>query len=118
MPAERNSWFLFMVMSAWETCLYNEKFGREQTIMAENCQIQTPEKYVRHMLDYIDYNTGIYGKRILENSCGTGNILLEIVTRYIENAQAKNISLRDIQAGLSRDIYAYEIDKNRMLTPI
>lgn len=52
--------------------------------MASNCQIPTPQEYVIHMLDYIGYSKKLYGKRVLENSCGEGNILLEIVTRYIE----------------------------------
>ena len=46
--------------------------------MASNCQIPTPQAYVRQMLDYIDYSEDLYGKRVLENSCGEGNILLEV----------------------------------------
>ncbi len=79
--------------------------------MAGNFQIPTPEEYVIHMLDYIGYNSDIYGKSVLENSCGTGNILLEMVTRYIKNAQKEKIDVRDIEIGLSRDFYAYEIDE-------
>lgn len=80
--------------------------------MASNCQIPTPQVYVQQMLDYIDYSEDLYGKRVLENSCGEGNILLEIVTRYIENAKKEKRSLDDIKLGLSRDIVAYEIDKD------
>ena len=52
-------------------------------IMGVNCQIFTPENYVELLLDNIDYNTNLYGKRILENACGDGNILTVIVKRYI-----------------------------------
>lgn len=78
--------------------------------MAGNCQIPTPPEYVRHMLDYIGYAKNLYGKTVLENSCGEGNILLEIVTRYIESAKEENRSSDEIKVGLNRDIIAYEID--------
>lgn len=80
--------------------------------MASNCQIPTPQEYVIHMLDYIGYSKKLYGKRVLENSCGEGNILLEIVTRYIEDAKKEKYSLDDIKVGLNRDIVAYEVDKS------
>lgn len=78
--------------------------------MAGNCQIPTPPEYVRHMLDYIGYSKKLYGKTVLENSCGEGNILLEIVGRYIESAKEEKRSLDEIKIGLNRDIIAYEID--------
>lgn len=77
--------------------------------MAGNCQIPTPQEYVRHMLDYVGYRDHLYGKSVLENSCGEGNVLLEIVTRYIESAE-DDYSSDDIKEGLGRDIVAYEID--------
>ena len=78
--------------------------------MANNCQIPTPEIYVNQMLDYIGYSVNLYGKKVLENSCGEGNILLQIVKRYIESGIKENYSLCQIKSGLSRDIVAYEID--------
>lgn len=78
--------------------------------MANNCQIPTPEIYVNQMLDYIGYSTDLYGKKVLENSCGEGNILLQIVKRYIESGIKENYSLCQIKSGLNRDIVAYEID--------
>lgn len=84
---------------------------RKLKVMAGNCQIPTPQEYVRQMLDYIDYSKNLYGKKVLENSCGKGNILLEIVTRYIKSAREENRSTDDIERGLGRDIVAYEIDK-------
>ena len=78
--------------------------------MASNCQIPTPETYVNQMLDYIGYSANLYGKKVLENSCGDGNILLQIVRRYIESGIKENYSSREIEAGLKRDIDAYEVD--------
>ena len=79
--------------------------------MASNCQIQTPQKYVQQMLDYVDYSKKLYGKKVLENSCGEGNILLEVVKRYIESAKSEKHSAEEIKNGLNKDIEAYEIDK-------
>lgn len=79
--------------------------------MPDNCQIPTPSEYVKAMLDYAGYKKNLFGKRILENSCGEGNILCEIVRRYIEDAIASGYSRADIVTGLERDIEAYEIKK-------
>ena len=79
--------------------------------MASNCQIPTPQKYVQQMLEYVDYSKKLYGKKVLENSCGEGNILLEVVKRYIESAKSEKHSAEEIKNGLNKDIEAYEIDK-------
>lgn len=74
--------------------------------MASNCQIPTPEIYVDQMLDYIGYSGNLYGKKVLENSCGEGNILLKIVMRYIESAKRREYTSCEIKEGLQRDIVA------------
>lgn len=80
--------------------------------MNKKCQIFTPHKYVNLMLDIVGYNKELYGKKILENSCGQGNILAKIVERYIEDCLNKKISKTEIKKGLESDIIAFEIDKN------
>ena len=82
--------------------------------MANNCQISTPKKYVSQMLKYAKYKENIFGKRVLENSCGEGNVLTEIVKNYIKDARKKKISEDKILYGLEHDIIAYEIDKNKI----
>lgn len=47
--------------------------------MNKKCQIFTPENYVIELLDSVGYTENLYGKKILENSCGDGNILAIIV---------------------------------------
>lgn len=79
--------------------------------MASNCQISTPQEYVIKLLDSVCYSKNLYGKKVLENSCGEGNVLIEIVKRYIESAKEEKYSLDEIKEGLSRDIVAYEIDE-------
>lgn len=79
--------------------------------MNKKCQIFTPENYVEELLDCINYSENIYNKKVLENACGDGNILINIVRRYITDCIRQNLTKNQIQIGLSNDIYAYEIDK-------
>ena len=78
--------------------------------MSINCQIPTPSKYAKQLLDSAGYNSNLYGKRILENSCGEGNILCNIVERYINDSFSRGIESEKVKVGLQRDIIAYEID--------
>lgn len=63
------------------------------------------------MLDEAGYLTDLAGKRVLENSCGKGNVMVEIVHRYISDCKAKGLSIRQIQQGLRQDIIGYEVDQ-------
>ena len=78
--------------------------------MNKKCQVFTPENYVRELLDSVGYTEHLYGKKILENSCGDGNILVAVVQRYIDDCIAKGFSRTRIKNGLARDIYGVEID--------
>ena len=78
--------------------------------MAENCKIYTPDNWVGILLDEVGYKTDLYGKRVLENSCGTGNILRRIVERYITDAIAHGYSVEQIKEGLEHDIVGLEVD--------
>ena len=78
--------------------------------MNKKCQVFTPEDYVRELLDSVGYKHNLYGKRILENSCGDGNILVAVVQRYIDDCLANGFSRTRIKNGLEKDIYGVEID--------
>lgn len=80
--------------------------------MAENCKIYTPDNWVGILLDEVGYKTNLYGKRVLENSCGTGNILRRIVERYILDAVKNEYTNEQIKEGLQRDIIGLEIDQD------
>lgn len=41
----------------------------------EKCQIFTPDDIVKSMLDHLGYSDHLYGKTILESSCGNGQFL-------------------------------------------
>jgi len=75
-----------------------------------NYQVPTPSEYVSLMLNYAGYQDHLYGKRILENSCGEGNILVEIVKRYIQSAIKERIDSDEIIRGLECDVIAFETD--------
>lgn len=78
--------------------------------MNKKCQVFTPENYVRELLDSVGYTEHLYGKKILENSCGDGNILVAVVQRYIDDCVVNGLSRTRIKNGLARDIYGVEID--------
>lgn len=78
--------------------------------MNRKCQVFTPKNYVEELLDSVGYIKNLYGKKILEDSCGDGNILVAVVQRYIDDCVMKGLSKSDIKKGLSRDIYGVEID--------
>lgn len=78
--------------------------------MNTKCQVFTPEDYVKELLDSVGYTQQLYGKRILENSCGDGNILVVIVQRYIDDCLVQGLSRTKIKNGLGRDIWGAEID--------
>ena len=79
--------------------------------IADKCQIFTPENYVKELLDSVGYCKDILNKTILENSCGDGNILVEIVKRYIEEAIKQKYSKERIKECLQDNIFGFEIDK-------
>ena len=81
--------------------------------MNKKCQVFTPENYVKKLLDSIGYTKNLQGKKILENSCGDGNILVAIVQRYIDDGVLNGLSEEEIRLGLSRDIYGIEIDQKQ-----
>lgn len=76
------------------------------------CQIQTPALYVSRLLDQAGYRSDLIGKKILENSFGEGNVLYEIVRRYIQDGLKRNIALEKIRVGLTNDIIGYETDSS------
>ena len=75
-----------------------------------NCKIFTPQNVVISMMDMLGYKENLYGQKILENSCGDGRFLEEIVKRYIDDCRRRGYTEDEILSGLARDIWAYEID--------
>ncbi len=76
----------------------------------KKCQVFTPTEYAEKMLDIVGYKKDIVGKKVLENSCGDGNILLKIVERYLKECFRKKMTHESIKKAIKLDITAYEID--------
>lgn len=78
----------------------------------DKCQKFTPPDMVESMLDLANYKNVLAGKKVLENSFGSGNIMIAIVKRYIEDSISAGISPEAISGGLKNDIYGVELDKD------
>lgn len=76
----------------------------------KECQVFTPMETVIYMLDLINYRAGIFGKTVIDNSCGHGNFLIEVVRRFIEDAMTQNISRTRIKTALQTCIWGCDID--------
>lgn len=76
------------------------------------CQHFTPSNIVESMLDLAGYKENLIGVTVLENSFGCGNIIKEVVKRYIEYGLSKKVSKKKISEGLGKDIYGIELDEN------
>lgn len=80
-----------------------------------NEQIFTPDWVVNMMLDKIGYrpSADIHDKHIIDNSCGDGAFLVEIVDRYIKHGILnRDISKNELKKGLEKYIHGIEIDSN------
>lgn len=77
-----------------------------------NEQIFTPYNIVNLMLNNIKYTqeNDIVNKHIIDNSCGNGAFLCEIVRRYIDHCIKNNINNNIIVSNLEQYIHGIEID--------
>ncbi|MGL5056457.1 MAG: Eco57I restriction-modification methylase domain-containing protein [Fusobacteriaceae bacterium] len=87
----------------------------EQESIIDKCQIFTPREYAAKLLDYVGYKKKLFGKKIIENSCGDGGILKVIIERYIQEVMTYK-SLSEVKFGLENDIYGVELDKKHYET--
>ena len=79
--------------------------------MTNRCQVFTPKPYVIKMLNAINYKGNrVLKKYVLENSCGEGNILIQVVSRYIKIALKAQYSVEQIKVDLETYIIGFEID--------
>lgn len=83
----------------------------------KNCQVMTPSNVVRLMLDHIGYyGQNVRRKHIIDNSCGDGNFLIEIIRRYFYAIESSGDYYRsDDQYSLEIFEYVHGIEKDRVL---
>ncbi len=77
----------------------------------KKCQIFTPKEIVNYMLDLANYTTQIFGRKIIDNSCGNGQILIEVVKRFIIDGLEQGNSIKEIKSSIEQCIFGCEIDE-------
>ncbi|TPE58108.1 hypothetical protein FJO69_00425 [[Mycoplasma] falconis] len=78
--------------------------------------VYTPKFIVDLMLDKIGYkDQNLLKKHIIDNSCGEGAFLIEIVDRYIKNYFIFNNDLKQLKKELETYIHGIEINKESFL---
>ena len=75
-------------------------------------QVFTPDYLVADILDFCGYveSPRILGKHIIDNSCGEGAFLCEIVGRYCRAFRAGNDDIALLKDELQTYIHGIEID--------
>ena len=74
-------------------------------------RVYTPDYIIRTILDMAQYSgENVLNKHVIDNSCGDGAFLCEIVNRYCNAAIDKKISKVDLISQLENYIHGIEID--------
>lgn len=85
------------------------KMGKEKTLG----QIFTPSYLVQDILDLAGYKSShlILKKHVIDNSCGAGAFLVEVVDRYCHAYQTEHPKGRSLQRELETYIHGIELDE-------
>jgi len=76
--------------------------------MANRYEIYTPKHIFNKMLNLIDYSGNkIINKKIIDNSCGEGAFLVEILKRLIIEIKNNNFTIGEIKYILENNILWY-----------
>lgn len=74
-------------------------------------RVYTPDFIVRLILDFGGYdNSSVLQKHVIDNSCGDGAFLTEIVRRYCKIFLAQNQNPGNLSRDLAQYIHGIEID--------
>jgi len=81
----------------------------------ENGRIYTPDYIVNSILNLSGYTgPAILKKHVIDNSCGDGAFLVEIVRRYCSVAKEANLSPEEIREDLMQYIHGIEIESTEL----
>lgn len=84
---------------------------KDISIEKENGRFYTPNYIVQNILDMSGYHDcKILKKHVIDNSCGDGAFLIEIVKRYYAEAKKANYSPKEIKKDLETYIHGIEIE--------
>ena len=74
-------------------------------------RVYTPDYLVKLILDFGGYdNPNLLGKHVIDNSCGDGAFLKEIVKRYCSQFLSKSDGLEELKRELTLYIHGIELD--------
>ncbi len=78
-----------------------------------NGRVYTPDYIVKNILDLSGYcGDKILQKHVIDNSCGDGAFLKEVVKRYCEESISKNVDIAIIKKDLQTYIHGIELEQN------
>lgn len=84
---------------------------KETRLVKYSGQIFTPPFLVNVILDYAGYHSAaVLRKHVIDNSCGDGAFLCEIVTRYCQAYFDANLSKPELKRDLETYIHGIELD--------
>ncbi len=90
----------------------SKSFIKESNLSVKHSgQVFTPGYLVKIILDEVGYTgPAILGKHCVDNSCGDGAFLIEVVRRYVNEYHKLNGSLNGVEKDLAKYIHGIEID--------
>lgn len=84
----------------------------KKSMIKNRGKVYTPTHIVTKILDLVGYSDmNIVGKNIIDNSCGDGRFLKEIVKRYCAECIKLGKSNKEIKFLLETNVYGIEIDE-------
>lgn len=86
---------------------------RMATAIKQHGRVYTPDYLVKIILDFGKYNSvSILQKHVIDNSCGDGAFLSEIVNRYCSSFLSRKTDLSELRQQLETYIHGIELDAN------
>lgn len=86
---------------------------RMATAVKQHGRVYTPDYLVKIILDFGKYNSvSILQKHVIDNSCGDGAFLSEIVNRYCSFFLSQKTDLSELRQQLEMYIHGIELDVN------
>ena len=77
---------------------------RAKSSVKNQGRIYTPEFIVKNILDLANYKDDILEKNIIDNSCGDGAFLRDVVIRYCNAFLSENKNLEELRKQLQKYI--------------
>ncbi len=85
--------------------------SNKHTLVKNDGQVFTPDYIVVNMLDFCGYSgKTILKKHVIDNSCGDGAFLRQILHRYIVEALSAKMDKAEIKADLEQFIHGVDTD--------